>query len=180
MLENNQREGREVQLYTDASGSFGCGTWWDPEWLQLQWPGGLEDWSIAQKELLPVVLACMIQGHQWRGSRIVVYCDNEAVVEMLGAGYSKEPNLMHLLRCVFLVAAFNELSLRPMWMPGSNNKVADAISRNNMVMFWLQAPRARPAPVELPPVWMDLPIHRCPDWTSLAWCQGFKSYVPLA
>ena len=64
-----------------------------------------------------------------------MYCDNEAVVEMLGAGYSKEPNLMHLLRCIFLVAAFNELSLRPMWIPGSNNKVADAISRNNMVMF---------------------------------------------
>ena len=47
ILENNQMEGREVQLYTDTSGSFGCGTWWNPEWLQLQWPGGLEDWSIA-------------------------------------------------------------------------------------------------------------------------------------
>ena len=49
MLENNQREGREVQLYTDASGSFGCGAWWDPEWLQLQWPGG-GGWKIG---LLP-------------------------------------------------------------------------------------------------------------------------------
>ena len=94
----------------------------------------------------------------------MVYCDNEAVVEMLGAGYSREPNLMHLLRCLFLVAAFNELSLRPMWIPGSNNK----------------APRARLAPVELLPVSMDLLIHRRPDWTSPAWCQWFKSYVPLA
>ena len=109
-----------------------------------------------------------------------MYCDNEAVVEMLGAGYSKEPNLMHLLRCLFLVAAFNELSLRPMWIPGSNYKVADAVSRNNMAMFWLQAPRARPAPVELPPVLMDLLIDRRSDWTSPAWCQWFKSYVPLA
>ena len=93
--------------------------------------GELEDWSIARKELLPIVLA---------------------------TGYSREPNLMHLLRCVFLVAAFNELSLRPMWIPGSTNKVTDAISRNNMAIFWLQAPKARPAPVELSPVLMDLLI----------------------
>ena len=115
---------------------------WDPEWLQLQWPEGLEDWSTAQKELIPIVLACRIWGRRWMGKRIVVFCDNEAVVEMLGTGYSREPNLMHLLRYIFLVAAFNELLVRAMWIPGSTNKVADAISRNNMAMFWLQIPRA--------------------------------------
>ena len=47
MLENNHRDNQEIQLYTDTSGSFGCGAWWDPEWLQLQWPERLEDWSIA-------------------------------------------------------------------------------------------------------------------------------------
>lgn len=29
------------------------------------------------------------------------YCDNEAVVEMLGTGYNREPNLMHLLRYIY-------------------------------------------------------------------------------
>ena len=47
---------QEIHLYTDASGSFG-------EWMQLQWPAGTEEWSIAYKELLPIVLACMVWGH---------------------------------------------------------------------------------------------------------------------
>ena len=84
MLENSPKGGQEIQLYTDASGSFGCGTWWDTEWLELQWPPGLEDWSVPWKELLPIVLASMVWGCQWKGRRIVAYCDNEAVVEMLG------------------------------------------------------------------------------------------------
>ena len=44
---------------------------------------------------------------------------------------------MHLLRCIFFVTAFHELSLRPVEIPGSTNIIADAISRNNMVLFWL-------------------------------------------
>ena len=84
MLENSPKGGQEIQLYTDASGSFGCGTWWDSEWLELQWPPGLEEWSVPWKELLPIALASMVWGCQWKGRRIVAYCDNEAVVEMLG------------------------------------------------------------------------------------------------
>ena len=99
--------------------------------------GGLVD-CLKGTATIFLVLAYMIWGCRWMGRRIVVYCDNEAVVEMLGTGYSREPNLMHLLRCIFLVAAFNELSVRPMWIPGLTNKVADAISRNNMEMFWSQ------------------------------------------
>jgi len=33
MMENNLITGREIHLYTDASGSFSCGAWWGKEWL---------------------------------------------------------------------------------------------------------------------------------------------------
>ena len=82
---------------------------------------------------------------------------------------------MHLLRYLFFVTAFYELSLRPVRVLGSFNIVADAISRNNMVLFRLQVPGARPMPMNLPPILLDLFIHQCPDWTSLAWCQSFSS-----
>jgi len=100
----------------------------------------------------------MVWGPQWISKRIVVYCDNEAVVEMLGAGYSKEPNLMQLLRCVFFVTAFFESSLRPVNIIGSSNVVADAISRNNLALFCSQVPEALPASVNLPPVLVDLSV----------------------
>lgn len=35
-------------------------------------------------------------------------------------------------------------------------------------------------PMDFPSVLMDLLIHQCPDWTSPAWYQWFKSCVPQA
>lgn len=180
MMENSPETGQEIQLYTDASGSFGCGAWWGVEWLQLQWPAGMEDWSIAHKELLPIVLACMVWGPQWTRLRIKVYCDNEAVVEVVAAGYSKESNLMHLLRCLFLVTAFHELVIIPVHIPGARNVVADAISRNNMDLFRSQVPGARLLPVVLPEEMVDLLIGQRPDWTSPAWCRWFSSWLQPA
>ena len=131
--------------------------------MQLQWPAGMEEWSIAHKELLPIVLACMVWGHRWTKHRIMIHCDDEAVVEVVAAGYSKEANLMQLLKCLFLVTAFHELSWRSMHIPGVQNEAADAISRNNMVVFNTQVPGTTLAPVNLPPEALNLLIGRHPD-----------------
>ena len=60
MLGNTPENDFDINLYTDASGSFGCGAWWREGWLQLQWPDGLEEWSIARKEIVLIVVACMV------------------------------------------------------------------------------------------------------------------------
>ena len=58
-------------VWTDASGSFGCGAVCpvSQQWVSLQWPHSYQDGelplreeSITLKELLPVVLACAIWG----------------------------------------------------------------------------------------------------------------------
>ena len=36
MLGNTPENDFDINLYTNASGSFGCGTWWREGWLQLQ------------------------------------------------------------------------------------------------------------------------------------------------
>jgi len=95
---------------------------------------------------------------------------------MLGAGYSNEPTLMQLLRCVFFVTVFFELSPRLVNIQGSSNIVADAISRNNLALFCLQVPKALLTPVNLPLVLVDLLISQFSDWTSPAWSQWFKSF----
>ena len=81
------------------------------------------------------MIACMVWGPRWIKKRILAYCDNEAVVEMLGAGYSNEPTLMQLLSCIFFVTTFFELSLRPLNILESSNIVADAMSKNNLAQF---------------------------------------------
>ena len=178
MMENCPSIDQEIHLYTDASGSCGCGAWWGVEWMQLQWPAGTEEWSIAYKELLPIVLACMVWGHRWTKHRIVVHCDNEAVVEVVAAGYSKEMNLMHLLRCLFLVTAVHELSLRSVHIPGIQNVAADAISRNNMLVFNTQVPGATPAPVGPSTRGIGSAYRATPRLeTSPAWCRWFSNWL---
>ena len=39
------------------SGSFGCGSLWGEQWLQLPWAEETSIKSIACKELIPVVMA---------------------------------------------------------------------------------------------------------------------------
>ena len=69
-------------VYSDASGSFGCGAFSPKQntWFQLEWP---ETWStigIAAKEMLPIVIAAAIWGPSWSGEHIHFCSDNEAVV----------------------------------------------------------------------------------------------------
>ena len=130
---------------------------------------------IARKELIPIVAASMVWGQRWRQQRVRVHCDNEAVVEVIKAGYSREPYLMHLLRCVFFITAFHEITMFPVHIPGLENRAAHAISRNNISIFYSQVPQADPAPMVVPPEVIQLLIQQCPDWTSQAWSQWFKN-----
>ena len=50
--------GASRHVFSDASGSFGCGAVWGDHWFQFQWPGGWGGRNITLKEILPVVFAC--------------------------------------------------------------------------------------------------------------------------
>ena len=66
---------------------------------------------------------------------VLAHCDNQAVVEVVNAGYSKDPHLMQLLRSLFFVTAHLEIALRAVHIPGESNRGADAISRDNLILF---------------------------------------------
>ena len=84
-----------------VSGSWGCGAFWGPHWFQWQWEGRASDWTIAPKELLPIVCSLAIWGKHWSGSRVECRCDNAAVVAVVNSGKAKDSTLLHLLRCLF-------------------------------------------------------------------------------
>ena len=52
---------------------------------------------ITIKELIPILIAVMTWGKKWRSYTVVVFCDNEAVVTVLGSRCCKKPTLMHML-----------------------------------------------------------------------------------
>ena len=93
----------EVEIWSDASRSWGCGAVWDSQWLQVKW----SDWpsfataTIVAKELLPTMVAAAIWGQAWGGSTVMCHCDNQGVVAAVRGGYGKVPAMAHMLRCLF-------------------------------------------------------------------------------
>ena len=166
-----------VQLYTDAAGEVGCGAWWGAHWLQLKWATAAA-WRgipITQKEVLPAVLACAVWGHQWKARRVQLYCDNEAAVAVLNAGYSHDPLIMHLLRSLFFVKAYFDLDLRAVHTPGKDNVVADAISRDDLTTVFSQVPTISPRTTPIPQRVAEILVEGQPDWTSVDWAKLFTS-----
>ena len=95
----------QTEIWTDASGSYGCGAISTHlrRWLQLQWPPrshagiNLRDQSILWKELVPVMLACAVWARHWQGESVMVHCDKMGAVAVINTGYSREQPIMHLL-----------------------------------------------------------------------------------
>ncbi len=83
--------------YLDASGNWGAGAVSLPHRFQFWWVASIQQEGITQKELLLVVLPCMVRGTMWSSSVTQVSCDNQAEVTILNSGYSKDPVVMHLL-----------------------------------------------------------------------------------
>ena len=93
-----------VVLTSDASGSWGCGAYWSTKWFQFAWASSCCSpyANIATKELIPVVMAAAMWRRFWTGQVVSCRCDNEAVVSVINSRSSKDPSLMHLLRCLTL------------------------------------------------------------------------------
>ena len=98
----------EFNVFSDASGSWGCGAYWGFRWFHFSWTDHLQLLPIAVKELIPVVVAAALFGRQWKGHLIQFSVDNMAVVHVLNSTYSRDSHLMHLVRTlVFLAACFD-------------------------------------------------------------------------
>ena len=98
--------------------------------------------------------------------------DNEAVVAVLNSGYARDGVLMHLLWCLFFIAASFSFWYSACHIPGRPNIAADAISRNKLVVLFDSKPDLNPSPSTLPqtpPVLVAPEAPEAPDWTSPNW-----------
>ena len=138
-------------------------------WLQLKWArvATWRDIPITQKEVLPEVLACAMQVHQWKAKRMQLYCDLEAAVAVLNAGYSHDPLIMHLLRSLFFVKAYFDLELRVVHIPGKDYVIADAISHDDLITLCSQVLSISLSPTPVPPRVMEILVDGQPNWTSV-------------
>lgn len=72
-----RNQSKDHHLYIDASKGM------------LPEPGGGPSVLLASehqpvvKELLPVVVACIVWGKLWQGKSVLVHCNNQAVVDVV-------------------------------------------------------------------------------------------------
>ena len=164
-----------ITVTSDASGWWGCGAFHKDKWFQLRWPDAIQETQITVKELVPIVLAAAVWGTSWMGRNVMSYCDNAAVVAILNKGDCKEPQAMHLMRCLAFLKAKFQFSLYASHISGVNNDLADALSRDNLQYFLSNRPQAQLSPTPLPPELLDLTIIKKPDWTSPVWTNLWRA-----
>ena len=129
MAKQDKSPDQGIQVTSDTSGRWECGAIWGHQWIPCKWDTQWLDVNIAAKELLPIMLACAVWSKQWWQQRVLIHCDNMAVVAVWGAQSSKHQLIMHLLHCLHFVCAYFEIDLHIEHISRSENVVADAVPR---------------------------------------------------
>ena len=137
----------------DIGAVFGC--WW----LFSHWEEGYIarcDPSIEYLELYGVVVAILTWGHLIQNKRIIIYCDNTAVVSMINNMTSSCQNCMFLLRVLVLNNLINNHRIQVKYVNMKINFLADSLSRLQFTRFWKLAPAdmlkepSKPSPLVWP------------------------------
>ena len=74
-------------------------------------------------------MAIRLWGNNWTHQKIVIKCDNQAVVSILKLGKTKDSALACIARNILLEAARLHITMSVIHMLGKNNVVADTLSR---------------------------------------------------
>ena len=165
----------EFNIFSDVSGSWGYGALWGFQWFHFKWPDQFCSFSIAVKELIPVVVAAAVFGPKWKGRLIQLSVDNLAVVHIL---CSKDAHLMHLIRILVFLAAHFDFWFVAKHIEGRANSLADNLSRNHLHNFFSQVPQAeRHPPPHIPTQLLDLLGNNHLVWTSTDWIRSGSSTI---
>ena len=166
----------DFHVYSDASGSWGCGAWFGSQWFQVPWPPQSVLTTPALRELFPIILACAVWGSDWTGRLVLCHSDNVAAVMHVNRLHARDPMACHLLRCLAFFQALYECRLRAIHIPAAGNGLADLLSRNNAPMFLHRMSSVCRSPTQVPPDLCKLLCQHTPDWTSLQWRELFSSF----
>jgi hypothetical protein len=134
----------EIAMFSDAS-DVAIGGMYGTKWLILPFKGQFEvlrHMSIAWRELYAVVTVLATFASSLRGKRILINCDNQAIVHVLQTGTSKNNAIMNLVRTMFYICAHFSLECSAIHVRGTLNQAADALSRLDIARFHRLCPSA--------------------------------------
>ena len=133
--------GHELSFYLDASANpnLGFGAVHNDYWLYGQWELGYirkYNPSIEYLELFALTAALLTWGDLLRNMQIIIFCDNEAVVQMVNSQTSSCKNCMYLIWLLILNNLVNNQKVSVRHVRSENNELSDALSHLQFKRFW--------------------------------------------
>ena len=144
-----------LELETDAC-LLGYGARYGNLWFNGRWTD--TDLSLAHRaertsmpylELTALVYAASTWGHMWTGRKITFHCDCNPVVQALTNHTSNLPETQQMERTLIHLAATHNFDYRVKHIAGTDNRIADSLSRFDMEAFHHFLPSASPSPTTL-------------------------------
>ena len=96
--------------YLDAS-LTGLGGWFNNLVYTLPIPAAFNSYSIVNLEMINVLVALKLWAQSWTNKRVRLYCDNQAVVQVLSTGNTRDAVLRACARNIWLLTAMYNVSI---------------------------------------------------------------------
>ena len=128
----------EIDFYSHASGRIGFGAICGQQWMSQAWPKSFIDKfkpSIEYLELFGVTAAILVWIHLFRNRKVILFCDNKSVVDMINVTSTSCKNCMVLIRIIVLKGLLENVRVFAKHVKGVNNGLADSLSRLKMEKF---------------------------------------------
>lgn len=131
------------------------------QWFSQSWPAGFikkSNCSIEVAELIGSCTAVLLWARHFRNKRVVIWCDNQAVMHMINKATAKCAKCMFLLRIITATCMKFNCRVFCKYISSKNNRFADLLSRNKTDMFLREAPHTTSrVPLALPQVIWPFP-----------------------
>ena len=138
----------DISLFTDAS-NWGFSGTFGTKWYIERFSDKEKLIPIAWRELLAIVWACVLWGSAFTSKRVLMYCDNQAIVCSVNNGSCKCPRIMELIRLLYSVCVHYSFECRLKYIHTLANDKADALSRGDVAKFKCLCPEASEFPSDL-------------------------------
>ena len=140
---NGVPDSKILDMYSDASRNFslGFGAYCGTEWTYGQWDSFYESVkpSIEYLELFAVTVGILNWLKLFQNTKIVLFCDNEAVVCMINNSTSSCKNCMILIRMIILESLVRNTRVYARYVSSKDNGLADSLSRLQLDHFYCLA-----------------------------------------
>ena len=87
------------------------------------------DFKIVHLEMINILVALRLWGKFWKHSTVKIFCDNQAVVQVVATNKTKDPCLAACIRNIWLISAHYDITIQIQHISGKENVEADLLSR---------------------------------------------------